>query len=231
MLHVQIGGSRIHVMFKIFRNLAAFVFLGTSFIDKFIKGIFPTKCRKVPFNSAQMTSPTAQKAETDKTGYQQIEGIISITAERDHGKERVRVTRTVTLQLLYEASFLVGTNGKSILQVATLELFDQRYLRKVARDLMDVYPRKPLYIIFANTSKSVIKIAKHQHFTTTNPRPFEIIPIKSNQFSQYQPSSISFEAFNVVHYKPTPDGFQHMNKMTQFNKITNTASTTIGKKK
>lgn len=54
-----------------------------SFIDKFIKCIFPTQRKIVPFNSSTVPILTVQDAETDKTENQRIENIIKVTAEQD----------------------------------------------------------------------------------------------------------------------------------------------------
>lgn len=42
---------------------------------------------------------------------------------------------------------------------------------------MDVYPRTQIYIIIADASKFVVKLAKHLRVATRSPDPFEIILI------------------------------------------------------
>lgn len=48
-LHVYIANFCILGMFVIIRNLAALVLFGSSVIDKFVKSIFPTEKKIVPF--------------------------------------------------------------------------------------------------------------------------------------------------------------------------------------
>lgn len=54
-------------MFVIVRNLAVPVHLGTSAIDKFVKGSFRSKRKIVPFKSAPVPTLMVNETETDKT--------------------------------------------------------------------------------------------------------------------------------------------------------------------
>lgn len=51
LLHVQLGDLRVRVWFGVVKNLAVSVLLGTSFIDRFVTGIFPPERKVVPQNS------------------------------------------------------------------------------------------------------------------------------------------------------------------------------------
>lgn len=63
-------------MFGIVQKLVVSVILGTSFNDNFIKRIFRTKRKIVPFNSPPVHILTVHEMETDKTEEEQTENII-----------------------------------------------------------------------------------------------------------------------------------------------------------
>lgn len=49
-LHIHLGDTRVSVMFRIFKKLALLVLFETTFIDRFVEGIFPTERKIFPYN-------------------------------------------------------------------------------------------------------------------------------------------------------------------------------------
>lgn len=70
-LRVRIEDSAIGVMFRVVGNLAVPVLLGTSFIDKIIKNIFPDERKTVLFNYSSVSTLTVHQTETDRPGEQE----------------------------------------------------------------------------------------------------------------------------------------------------------------
>lgn len=70
--------SQIRVMFGIVRNLVVPALLGTSCIDIFIKGIFPTEGKIAPSTSVTVTILTVHEEEINKTEKQEAENVIII---------------------------------------------------------------------------------------------------------------------------------------------------------
>lgn len=83
MLHVIIGDIRIRIMFGIFRDLAVDVFIVTTFIGRFINGIFPSERKIVPFNFPPMSILIVHDVEGNKTEKQQDGTVASIVTSQD----------------------------------------------------------------------------------------------------------------------------------------------------
>lgn len=50
-LHVRMRDCRVRIDFGVVRNLAVSVLLGKTFIDRFVKSIFPAEMKVAPYNS------------------------------------------------------------------------------------------------------------------------------------------------------------------------------------
>lgn len=64
-IHINMGEARVRVTFGIIKNLAVPVLLRTSFIAKFVKGIFPTERKIVPYNRKPVSMERAYEAPDD----------------------------------------------------------------------------------------------------------------------------------------------------------------------
>lgn len=155
----------------------------------------------------------------------------NIIAEQDFTQEMVQAARAVTLKSLSEIYILVTPNTKDIAELDAFTPFVQDYEYKAARGVMDLYPQRPSYVIVANASKSVIKVAKNPRIATTSPSYSEILHIKSDEFSPYLPPSNPDDSVNIVYYKPAPTVSNKWRNVTRSNKMTTTASMTAGEMK
>lgn len=97
----------------------------------------------VPFNSPPVPIFTLHMTGKEITEEQHDETVFSIISERDFKQEQVRFVCTVTLNLLFEISFLVTISTKSIIQLNSFTLLEEIYLCIVARTVMDVYLQRP----------------------------------------------------------------------------------------
>lgn len=78
-LYVRIGESLVRVMFGIVRNLAVPALLGTSLIDKFNKGIIPTKPNIILFSSLPVLILLIHGATNEGTAEEEIMEAVDIT--------------------------------------------------------------------------------------------------------------------------------------------------------
>lgn len=100
-------------MFGIFRNLAVSVLLRASFIERYIKDIFPTEREIVPFNTTPELIITVHKVVFDETE-EKTKNVINVMAEQNPEQEPMRVVQTVTLKPLSNNSNLVARHAKNI---------------------------------------------------------------------------------------------------------------------
>lgn len=67
LLHHQIGNLNTRVWFSIFPNLAVDLLLGTSFVDRFIRGIFPGERKVEPWHSQPVAIRASHHKENSET--------------------------------------------------------------------------------------------------------------------------------------------------------------------
>lgn len=125
MLYIRIGEGSERVMFAIVKSLAVAVLLGTSFIERFIKGIFHSERRIVPSNFPPVSILIMHETETYKTEEQQEDTDTNTMEEPDFTQEQVRIACNVTLKLLSESYVLVTSRAKSIVKLDAFAQFEQ----------------------------------------------------------------------------------------------------------
>lgn len=99
------------------------------------------------------------EATSDETEEKQDEDVIIVMAKQEFDQELVRVARTIKVKPLPKTSILVAMDANDIVQVDAFKLFEQYYSCKASRGVTEVYSRRPFYIIIADASKTVIKLA------------------------------------------------------------------------
>lgn len=113
-------------MFGLVRSLAVFVIFGTSFIDKFIKGIFVIERKILQFNFPPVPILAVQETGTDETEEQQDNTITIISADQEFNQELVRVARILALKPSSKISAIVATDAKGIVKLDVFTRFEQR---------------------------------------------------------------------------------------------------------
>lgn len=94
--------------------MADFILFGTSFIDKFIKGILSTERKIVPFNSLPVPILNVHEAGRHRIEDQQTKNIINVMAEQDKEHELESMTCIVALKPLSETSAHITTHANDI---------------------------------------------------------------------------------------------------------------------
>lgn len=77
---------------------------------------------------------------------------------------------------------------------------------------MDLLLRQPFYVIVANASPSVIKLAKKQRVDAMSQSPLTILHVKNNEYTPYPLRSSTVDFINIVHHKPSPDRLQQLKR-------------------
>lgn len=104
----------------IVKNLAVPVLLGTSFMDKFVKGIFPAKRRIDTYNSQPVLILLVHKMSVDNQTISRAENVADssvLAAETGEQEHVVRIARSTTVQLISETSSVVNVNVSKIVQL------------------------------------------------------------------------------------------------------------------
>lgn len=129
MFHARIGQDRVRVVFGIARNLEVYVLLGTSSLEKFIKGMLPAKRMIDAYVLQPVPILLVQEVSDDKQTIikQTNEPDGSILALETKNKNNVvRVSRAITLQLMSGKPVLARSNGSGTIQVDSYTPFGQQ---------------------------------------------------------------------------------------------------------
>lgn len=113
-----------------------------------------------------------------------IDGSI-LSDETEKLKHVILVARAATAQSISERPFLFRISVSGILHVDWCTPFIQQYLCMLARGNKYVLRRKPFCILTANTSGSVLNLAKYQRLSITCSLPLEIVINKNGEPSSY----------------------------------------------
>lgn len=118
-LRVRIRDSRVRVVFVIVRYLAVPVFLGTSFIDSFVKDIFPSERKIVPYISKPVPIIAIKDLSSEHEDKDDSAQGMLLTKE-EHAPRLVSVVRQKKIPPRSEGVALVATNTKGLVQVGPL---------------------------------------------------------------------------------------------------------------
>lgn len=115
------------MMFGLVRNLTVTTLLGTSFVDKCIRGVFPRNQRIFPFKISPL--PTVVVLETTNVGAtdQLTQTVGSVRLLQEKEPNSARVARTVTLQPFAKTPVLLVISARSLVQVVAFAVFIQNY--------------------------------------------------------------------------------------------------------
>lgn len=169
------------------------------YIDRFIKRIFASEKKIIPFKSLPVSILMVHEAESERTEEQYDDIVTNIMAEQYFNQEVVQVVRTVIFKPLSQTFVLVATDANGVVQIDALTQFERNYPRIVIHSLMNVFPQGFIYLIVDNSSTSVITLAKHQRVAIASSDLSEIIHIKNDEYSSYPPPSNAVDSVNVFH--------------------------------
>lgn len=188
--YVRMDEARVRVELGELRNLAVPILLGTSFVDKFVKGVFPSKRKIVTYNSPRVSLLLIHEALTDNQGFNDesengtYKGILVV--EYVEREQSIRIARTIVLQPMSETAVLVVTNAKRLVEIESLPALLEKCPCTVARGLLGALPRHPFRVLAISTSNKDDTLVKLQRVAVAVPPPVEIVHSKSDESSPHQ---------------------------------------------
>lgn len=175
--------------------------LGTSYINKLVKGIFPAKRKTVRFNSGPV--PILTITESDSA---EDQADVTSLLEDDNNKRQgpIRVVRQVRLPPMLKTTVLLNTNTKRLLLVESDKLFKAKCPCRTATGIIDAFPSHLFTLLVVNASLTEVQLQKHHVNASTSTPPSEILYIKSDKPFAYTPAP-QVDTVNAVHHRAVPD--------------------------
>lgn len=187
-LCVRVGDLKVKVWFAVAQDLCTRVLLGTPFIDRFIKGIFPPERKLVPRDSPPVhilaiDEPNMVMAvEDDKRPCPPDAPQPELTTASDdlartqtQCEKRVRVAKSTTIAPWTEKPILVNCDVSGLVVITPYDKTIRSRLSMVARGVMDVRPNRPFYVLMANASSSTVQIPKNMYVACAQDVPSMVI--------------------------------------------------------
>jgi len=152
-LYLRLGSLQVKVWFLVATNLAAQCILGTSFVDRYVRAIYP-RLRKVTFHDAApvgiVSASPGPDANTRQVG----------TLPKETQSNKLRVVRSVEIPARSQAEVWVQTSasGLSFLQGSPHLTTKQHSM--MANGVMEVIPNVPFRVVLANLKESPLRLQK-----------------------------------------------------------------------
>ena len=184
-LYVRVGTLRVKVRFGVVRHLVTRILVGTPFVNKFVKGIFPQEQRIVPADSdpvpilatnspemlthreimalgdnvSDVTESDCESRDSLFDGPEELTTaateLLTLQAARD---DNIRVAKKTFLQPWSETPVLVKCAIPGLIIINPLQEGRDRRLYRAARGVYDNYPGKDFYILVANLSSRRVRL-------------------------------------------------------------------------
>lgn len=164
MLHFCIGDVMVRAWFGVVDNLAVFVTFRISFIDRFVKGIFPSERKVVPYHSKTVTIMTSFENDTIYT-------IVFEDEVNDSDGAFSRVARHVWLRLVSETLFLVHTTYEGFMHIESHPNIVKPRVAVTESGILNVVPGRPLHLVVAYFAERLAHYPKHMLATVGSGAP------------------------------------------------------------
>lgn len=161
LLHVRFESLFARVWFGVMPDLEFDMLLITSFINRFVHGIFPSKCKVVPWHSHSVTirfTNHYQKPASSKE--------VSLIPENKLCKHveksaiAICIARKVVLEPHTQHSVLVTTSATGIHTVKPRTLEKRIQMLSAAYCVVDIFPFESFYILLSNFSAKAMNLPK-----------------------------------------------------------------------
>lgn len=204
-IQARMGDSRLRVVFGVVCSLGMPVLLKTSYINRFLKGIFQTKRKRVLYNSKPVPNLVIKDMpEKHKNKAQDVLVIL------EHDLRLVRVSRQTKISPRSKGFVLVTTDPRELVQVGSLLERDSAQAWTAASAIIDAFPNKPFNFMVLNLTTALHFREKHQRVSTALPTPSTIIHNKCHETSPQIWNTPLCESINRVHYQSQVDMLQQM---------------------
>lgn len=164
-LQVTIGDSRVRVVFDVVRNIAVPFLLGTSFIDKFVRGMFPAKQRVVSYHSKSL--PIFAVNDKTEPRRDKNDGALDVLMTKEEQTiHLICVARQTKMSLKAEEFALVAIDAKELVQIEALLERNSTQAWKTYRNITSAILSLPLNPIILNSNNSSVCLVTNQQIAT-----------------------------------------------------------------
>lgn len=164
LLNLRLADLHTRIWFGIAPHLADDTLLGITFIDRFIRGIFPSEHNVIPWHS----KPVAIMARTQLSKIERISQLVLddpvsaayLQVHDDPSHYVVRVARQDVLQPYSLHHVLLNTNSHALFSIEPRALSIGRQNTLAARGVMEVSPWQSFHILVSNFSNWQVHLPK-----------------------------------------------------------------------
>ena len=203
-LFIRMGDLKVRVWFGVVENLAVPVLLGTSYIDRFVQGIFPQERKVVPNDSRPVAilssfavDPTTNMVIDEDEVLTVDENTIPNKVSRD---VLIRVAKQTTLPPMSETIVTVTTKGAGLMLLSSHPNLLKTRTAVLAQGVMDILPDIPFKILLSNWSNKPTRVPKHMIVAMGTEVPSEIVEIPQNALRQ-NTKGLNETINAIPHYK------------------------------
>lgn len=192
LLFVKIGELRVRVWFGIVKNLAVDILLGTSFIDRYIQGIFLSERKILPWHS----QPVPILSRNNNTAvrlhlYEQHRTEMPVTA--------IRVAQQTMVPPRSKICIPANSSVTGMFQLEPRSLAPSSPMLHVAPGIVKPTETKVFLIFICNFSNTSHRFSKHMTLATgVAPSPF-IVSVHDVKNKPVTPSRGAYSTVAAVH--------------------------------
>lgn len=183
-LHLRLGDLRVRVCFGVVPNLVVDFLLGTSFSDRFIRGIFPSERKIVPWHSHPVTILASQRPSATTATNNAISAIEDTSLDQavtnDQVTHPILVARQMVIPANTASSVLVTTAATGLFLVQPRIMRITRQTTIAARRILDAPPNRPFFILVSNFSNRPVHLRKHMVLAHSETPPSTFFHFRSD---------------------------------------------------
>ena len=173
---VRLGQFKALVDFIVVQNMAVDLILGTSFIDKHVKAIYP-RYRKVTFYNDPPVSiigvgkpPLGKTDEPEEKPHPFATNTVS---------NKIRLARGVSIPPMTQVETLVQTDKDGLLMIQNHPKMIHKHLTLAANGVADVIRNKPFRIVLSNFGETSVTLAKNTVVALAMDAPLAVMTIQN----------------------------------------------------
>lgn len=216
LLCVRLGDLEVRAWFGVVDRLAVRLLLGTSFIDRFVKAIFPQDKCLLPMQS----KPVAIIDEVTKAvDVGAVEKKLSDEGDETGKNHTIWVAQGRHIAPMTTSKVLVNSTAPGRSYIVTHPRLTNRRMSLVAQGLMDITARRPFYVLVSNFGRTSIHLPKHMSIAIAESPPDVVIQLGPQPQGQAkdigESSTQGLDIVAPVHYKPTESRTSQITRHTE----------------
>ncbi|CAN8075917.1 unnamed protein product [Agarophyton chilense] len=174
-LYLQAGQFKVRTWFLVCPNLGAEAILGTSFIDRYIKAIYPG-IGKVAFYRAPSISITGS---TPGPGANRKRAVVSENTKSN----KVRLSRAITIPAMTQIAVSVHSHSSGLVTIQNHPKTVLNHLTLMANGVMNIHPNRSFLVTISNFRDKPVRLPKGTVICITLPVPVAIMEAQMDKFA------------------------------------------------